>query len=374
MRAGKGVLHLGAGIVGAAGSTSGAAASAPPPHWPDLSLGRLYRSLATDGATALRVGVIVHAGGTTRFGRALLEDLCSCPYVAPVLVLRAPQPDRDAARAQRQAPAAFKLYQRLVARKARLAPDPLAAAPHEDLLGNVPSLDCELRSAGQLAPAGTAMAALQAARLDLIVNLTSSMPAAELVATARHGVWYYRVAGELVGATPVPGLREFLARTPVTRAALCALLPGVPSEAVLRDLHVATMVYLLPDANGSAPLWCAQHLLIAALHTLRTRGWPALLARPASPAPAAGARVDAPARAPGNVAILAWLGGMLLARVWRRIRRRPQQAPLWNLALRRSAQPLYERASIQDLRGFKWIANPPGHFLADPVPPNCNLL
>jgi len=357
---------LGAGIVGAAGSTGGAAASAPPPHWPDLSLGRLYRSLSTDGAPALRVGVIVQAEGTTRFGRALLDDLCACPYVVPALVLRVAQPGIDAAAAQHRAPAAFRLYQRLVARKTRLAPDPLAAAKHDDLLGKALSLDCEVRGTGHVAPSAAAMGPLQAAQLDVIVNLTSFKPADELVAAARHGVWYYKVAGEIVGATPVPGLREFMARTPVTTAELCALLPDVAGPVVLRELHTATLVYLLPDANGSAPLWCAQHLLIAALHTLRTRGWTALLRKSTSSTKGAPAREDARARAPGNLAILAWLGGLLLARVWRRIRRRPQQAPVWNLALRRSARPLYERASMQDLREFRWIANPPGHFLADP--------
>ncbi|MBS0389126.1 MAG: hypothetical protein JSR15_11665, partial [Proteobacteria bacterium] len=356
---------MGAGIEAAAGSAGGAAAAAPP-AWPDLSLGRLYRDLPAHGAPALRVGVIVDEARTTQFARALLDDLCSCAYLAPVLVLQAALTGNAPGGASRRAPGAFRLYQRLVQRKQRLAPDPLAVAGHQDLLAGLPVLRCELRDGQRLLPAAPAARTLQAAQLDLIVNLTAWAPADEIVAATRHGVWYYRVGGAVLGSTPVPGLREFIARDPVTTAELRAQLPGGAGELILRQLHTATMIYLLPDANGSAPVWCAQHLLIAALRCLYARGWPALLqeSTPAAPAPPLSPRGGA--QTPGNLRLLAWLGAQVLERAWRRLRGRPQRSPVWSLAVRRSARPLYERATAQDRREFHWIRNPAGHFLADP--------
>jgi len=315
------------------------------------------------GAPALRVGVIAYADGTTRFGRALLDDLCSCAYLSPVLVLHAPSP---ASATVRRPPAAYHVYQRVVGRKARLAPDPLAGAQHRDLLGGLPTLACGMRDGAQLSLPAGALDALRRAELDLVVNLTGIAPDSELVDATRHGIWYYRVGGAPLGSTAAPGLREFIRRDPVTTAELRALVPGRAGELVLRSVHVATMVYLLPDANGSAPLWCAQYLLIAALRTLHARGWMALQREAAAAAPAAPQAPAASAQSPGNAALLTWLGARLLARAWHRLRGRGAESPCWNLALRRSARPLYERASTQDLREFRWIANPPGHFLADP--------
>ncbi len=357
---------LGAVIAGAAGSTGGATASVASSVWPDLSLGSFYRARSAGGAPALRVGVIVHASGTSQFGRSLLEDLRACPYVTLACVLHAPGPGRGGDFVLRAAPAAFRLYQRLVARKPGpalgLGLDPLAAATHQDLLAGVPVLACEMSAHRELTLAPPTLQALLAAQLDLIVNLTACTPAAQLAGAARHGLWYYRVAGETIGATPLPGLREFIDREPVTTTELRAMTADGSGELILRQLHTATSMQMLPDSNVPNPFWCAQHLLLSALCAVHTQGWPALR-QEAPPAPPARRRL---ARPVVSAALLARLGARVAARVWRRIRIGQRQEPLWYLGVRRSALPLYARATAQDMRSFRWVPNPPGHYLADP--------
>jgi hypothetical protein len=310
----------------------------------------------------LRVGVIVPADGTTHFGRTLLEDLRACPYLTLACALHVPGPGRSGDFVLRAAPAALRLYRCHVARRPRLAPDPLAAATHQDLLAGVPLLVGELQADRGLALAPPELATLLSARLDLLVNLTACTPAADLVGAARHGLWYYRVAGEPLGATPLPGLREFIGREAVTTTELRAMPPDGSGELVLRQLHTATSMELLPDANVPAPCWCAQHLLVAALRALHAHGWPALR-REASPAPPVRRR---PARPAESAALLGRLAARVLARGWRRLRGGRRPAPRWHLGVRRSALPLYERATAQELRAFRWLPNPPGHFFADP--------
>jgi hypothetical protein len=327
-----------------------------------LSLGRLYRALSAGGAPALRVGVIVHADGTTHFGRTILEDLRACPYLTLASVLHAAGPGRSGDFILRAAPAALRLYQRHVERKSGLAPDPLAAATHRDLLVGVPVLAGELPADRQLTLAPPALATLLGAQLDLLVNLTACTPAAELVRAARYGLWYYRVAGEPVGATPLPGLREFIRREPLTTTELRAMWPGGSGELILRQLHTATSMRWPPESNVPAPFWCAQHLLVAALCTLHGQGWP-VLRQEASPEPPARRRLARPLE---SAALLGRLTAGVLKRGWRRIRGGRRQEPLWYLGVRRSALPLYERATANELRAFRWLPNPPGHFLADP--------
>jgi hypothetical protein len=233
---------------------------------------------------------------------------------------------------------------------------------HEDLLAGVPVHAGELPTDRRLTLAPPALATLLAAQLDVLVNLTACTPAAELVGAACHGLWYYRVAGEPVGATPLPGLREFIRREPVTTTELRAMPPDGSGELVLRQLRSATSMELLPDSNVPAPFWCAQHLLVAALRALHAQGWPALR-HEASPAPPARRRLARPVE---SAALLAGLAARVLARGWRRIRGGRRQGPLWYLGVRSSALPLYECATAHQMRTFRWLPNPPGHFRADP--------
>jgi hypothetical protein len=244
----------------------------------DLGLAALFRH-SSAARPALRIGVVLDGGWTTRCFRAVLEDvagsdfarLCAVVYDARV---NEPAPSgwrrvwRALARRDAGRPAAPSLYTRLVDRPDP-AQDPLAAVPCVDLLDDVKTFTL---------PLDDAAAVLRDLELDVLLLFGTRPLPDSLAGYARYGAWRYEhgLVDPCADGSGAP-LRALAEHDPVSSVCLRAAAGGAP--VTLCRGEFPTSRTLSVSENRHAPFWGTQHFVIQKLNELHRYGWDRLVER-----------------------------------------------------------------------------------------------
>jgi hypothetical protein len=341
----------------------------------DFSLNRLYYH-SCSSSPRLRVGLLLQSLCLKAFARAVLLDLLQCDFVDLVggvrnASYRRLRPLTGWQRARRlftdrryRAALPFALYLRTVDRRAVVAPDPDVEVDCSEELSRVQILGVDpvhSRWRDQMPP--EAVDYLRALDLDVLLRFGFGILTGDVLRIARYGVWSYH-HGDIARYRGGPAhLWELIEDAPVSGVTLQVLAEELDAGVVIAKSLFQTLPTLALRENRFGPYWSTTHFVIQAMHTLHSRGPAAAQARLQAAGPYTGRR--AIYRAPGGWDLAKWLVPKIGRRVLRRITQRPTP-PKWRVAIHRSETPLLPDLREDALRGFQWIKNPDGHWLADP--------
>jgi hypothetical protein len=205
-----------------------------------------------------------------------------------------------------------------------------------------------------------AVAKIRARDLDVLINLSSRTLTGEILGAARLGIWSYRYADSDFYAGEPPHFWEMYEHSPVSGVDL--QMETANEARTLCKSYFTTFPSISVSRNRFAPYWGSTELVIRKLNELHRRGAEALTRNSTS---SASDHKPIVRGTPTNLEMAQWLGPALLGKALRYPFRR-KVVQHWNIALRVSAQPLFEDPANGSLHGFRWIDSPPGHFWADP--------
>jgi hypothetical protein len=342
----------------------------------DFSLNRVYYH-SSSSRPPLRVALWIDSTSLAAYQRAILQDLRECDYVELVAVignalhaaaLRSSSGVRRSWRrlvdSRCRQGACYSLYLATLDRRERVDPDPTVPIDCSDILAGIPLKPLTpLTGESRARFPQEAMEYLRSLDLEVIVRFGRGNLTGEILKVARYGVWsYYHSDSRSYRGGPAH-LWELIEGNPVSGVELRVLDEQPDAGLVLDRALFQTSPTLSVRANRFAPYWGSTHFVIRALHTVHERGCDASRAAAAPRWPYQGRRANY--RRPTAFDLARWLVPALTRRMLRRAVG-PQMTTRWRVAWRRSAKPLFPSVSLGDLRQFRWAANPPGHFLADP--------
>ena len=204
---------------------------------------------------------------------------------------------------------------------------------------------------------------IRAQRLDVLLRFGFNILRGDILAAARYGVWsYHHGDGDYYRGGPAC-FWELYEENPITGTMLQVLTEDLDAGKVLYKGQFATFPGLSRARNCLQPYWGATTFVIQKLHELHQHGWQHLESRALPAAPYRGRKKLY--SVPSTWEMLRWLGPRLLRRSLRRLTRRPM-IEHWRLAIRAGACLQAAPGAAPDLRGFRFVESPRGHFYADP--------
>jgi hypothetical protein len=345
---------------------------------PDLSLNRLYLRSDASGPR-LRVGVMLNGHHAQRFARQILTDIRASNFAELACVIENCAPPAQAARAGRsrlQRIAAHVLdsaqrkrllymaYLRWIDSRYRPEPNPVTQLDCSDLLEGVPRVmvtPVTTRFVDRFPP--ESVAAIKALDLDVILRFGFRIIRGEVLGSARYGVWSFHHDDSSRYRGGPPQLWELMEGNPVSGAVLQKLEDALDAGPVLGYVNLSSASVPSVSMNRFNVYWATQHLVIRKLYELHRHG-PDHLARGIIEHREYHGR-KAIYRTPNNLEMGRWLLSTAARKARNRITRVAKRVAHWQIALRRSKQPLHSTDS-PDLRSFEWLRSPRGHFWADP--------
>jgi hypothetical protein len=298
---------------------------------------------------ALRVGLILDGASLAAWRyRALWEivEASGTPVVAALLESAAPRPRSRVLRA----------YEALDARLFAPPRDPNEPTDASALLVECPFVEARAMPADDgLALAAPALAALRAARLDVLVQLGGGRLTGEVLDIARLGLWTF-AHDEDARAGALPLFDAVLRGDPVTETRLLARTSR--GEQLLYRSHASTERNSLAR-NRAATLWKSADFPGRALRGFAEGREPPFDG--GGVAPAGGAEHAAHAGA-GAVARFAASAIARVARTRARLRREER---VWFIAVRRRPDASIVEGGALD--GFEALSCPEDRFHADPI-------
>jgi hypothetical protein len=202
-------------------------------------------------------------------------------------------------------------------------------------------------------------------QLDVILRFGFNIIRGEILKAARCGVWSYHHGDNDYYRGGPPHYWELAENNPVSGVLLQVLNEELDGGLVLAKALLATEAGWSVLRNREHPYWTGTWLVIRKLHELHQYGWEHVRAQARASGPAAGRRKLY--RTPTNWEMVRFLAPRLLKRLPARLLRRPRTAH-WRIALRTNPQRFLSAERPPDMRGFRWVCPPQGHFYADPFP------
>jgi hypothetical protein len=200
-------------------------------------------------------------------------------------------------------------------------------------------------------------------QLDVLIRFGFNILRGEILTAAKYGVWSYHNGDNDYYRGGPAYFWEVYEGNPISGAVLQILTEELDAGKVLCKGLFATCPGISQARNGSQPFWGASTFMIQKLRELHQHGWERLERTAVPRAPYLGKKKIY--KTPSNSEMVRWLGPLLVRKSLRRFVRRPV-INHWRLAIRFGARPALNSGPVPDLRGFRWIESPKGHFYADP--------
>ncbi len=309
----------------------------------------------------LRVGVLVDEGSIPAYAKRVIEDIRSANY-SELSVVIAVQPSVEGRSLDRTKGLALKAYEILVEPRGQKRPDPLALVNCDDLLRDVPQIVVGASDSD----AGRSFAAQDLERfrslgLDVLVDFGRIAPRGASLPKTQHGVWRYHFGDRRRYPMGSGFLRELIDGSPLSGIELIRLGGTSDSDVTILSAQFSTTPSPSRRDNRFAPIWGACHFVVQGLWEVHRR-------QPAEDSGVPKARLvqEAVGRVPGSGEVLRWMAGQALHRS-NPLREHANAPVAWRIAVRRSHVPLYEDASIDALKAFRWLESDPNRHRADPV-------
>ena len=204
---------------------------------------------------------------------------------------------------------------------------------------------------------------IRAKNLDVLIRFGFNILKGDILNAARYGVWSFHHGDNDFYRGGPPHFWELYESNPISGVILQVLTEELDSGLVLCKSLFATGNTISVSQNSFSPYWGAADLMIRKLNELHRFGWDYLQQNSVSPAPYHGKR--ALYRTPSNWDMARWLAPIVVKKAVKRSFGK-SGIPHWQIGVRLNATPLVSRTSDGDLRGFRWIDSPKGHFWADP--------
>ena len=201
--------------------------------------------------------------------------------------------------------------------------------------------------------------------LDVILCFGFNIIRGEVLNAARYGVWSYHHGDNDYYRGGPAHFWELFEENPFSGVLLQVLNEELDGGLVLCKAHLATEQGSSLIHNRVRPYWVGSLFVIRKLHELHQYGWEQVLARTLPNRPHPGQRKLY--RIPTNREMVGFLARRLVKSAQARLTRR-EHIWHWRIALRPSALGGLSADAAPDMRGFRWIESPKGHFYADPFP------
>ena len=315
---------------------------------------------APESGMRLRVGVVCNGRRVPRYVRGILDDLLHAEFVELVLVseLACQSPTSE----HYEESLAMRLLSSQVEVRYRQYADPLELVESEDLLGGVERMKCRASPEGRsLRLCADDCRLLQERRLDVLLNFCSRPIVATADPVATYGLWYFHFGDSRRYPEGSGFVRELIDGCTLSGIELIQRTEVAGDDAILARTLFSTTAFPSRLVNRYAPVWGSRHLVVQSLWELAEGG--TVVPLPPTPAP----ETARPARrALRNREVLMWFACEAVRRVWRK--RNVSGGELhWRIGLRRAPTPLFHEPGKEDLRSFRWLESPAGHYWADPV-------
>jgi hypothetical protein len=295
---------------------------------------------------------------TSLWQRSVIEEVQAsdvAEVVACVIAHEPTAPGREStARAEKSGPSmrrwAWRLYQRLDARRVPSSADPDVMSDVSDLLGTLPRI--EIVPSGDGAVEQSVLDRIAVAELDAVIDVSSDQVASTIGSTVRDGLWVFRTAED-----DDAEFAMLSGRSTTTAVALVRRPDAVHAEEVLATSTFASDAGSVSRYRAQA-YFGATHLVVAELRRLHTGARSGSHARASIPAQ--------PAEAPDNTAVIRWIAPLVLRKAARRVSRTlggHDEIQHWQIGYR--VRRTSDVGSL-DLGTFTWVESPKGHFYADP--------
>jgi hypothetical protein len=318
---------------------------------------------STSQAPQLRIGILLDGPTLPAHAAETLGHIVNSNFARLALALLNATPERPSA-AKLAGYGLFKRYVKWDARRVSEAPDPLAEVDCSrhfkdvESLAVTPIIDQDLQRFPD-----HAIAHIREKNLDVLVKLGFGRLRGEVLDAARYGVWAYHHGDPEQYRGGPPYFWEIYDDNLLTCTALERLAEEPNQDQVLYKGVFATLQGSSWARNRVQPYWGSTTFLIQKLRQLHELGWESVAADIAN-------RVSPRSRKtyslPTDLEMLPWLGKIFLRTAAHRVRYSivGEELPHWMLGVKTN-----HSSRIQgplNLREFRWIQSPRGHFYADP--------
>jgi len=208
-----------------------------------------------------------------------------------------------------------------------------------------------------------AVARIRDKNLDVLVSFGSQLPGGEILNAVRYGVWSYHHGDPDQYRGGPPYFWEIYEDNLISCAALERLAGNPDENQVLYKGSFATIQGSSWARNRVQPYWGSTTFLIQKLHQLHESGWASIDAEIPTPDRGRQKRNTVPT----DAQMLPWLSKILLHTCVQRARHSivGEELPHWLLGVKTENTSPGKRGPL-NVREFRWIQSPRGHFYADP--------
>jgi len=326
----------------------------------------------------IRVGVLLDSPKLSRFFARIIEDIQASNFAKLELLVYRKAPTPAAAANPTRSPlnslarrmfdsklrkrTLYRLYLDLVDRRMKQANHPMDKRDCSDLLAGIESIEVE--------PIGQkfvhrfpeeALEQIRARDLDVLIRFGFNILHGDILKAARYGVWSYHHGDNDFYRGGPAHFWELHEGSPLSGVILQVLTEELDGGLVLCKSQFTTQATMSMSANRYAPYWGSTDFMIRKLNELHQFGWEHVEKSAVPRAPYHGKRKLY--RLPTNLDMVQWLAPLFLKKALRYpFRKRTVQH--WQIAVRTDGKGLLENS--RDLKGFRWLKAPKGHFWADP--------
>ena len=262
----------------------------------------------------------------------------------------------------------WALYTKLDQHFSKLEDDPLIELDCSDLLGDIEAMHVEpiTKRFVHRFPENI-LEEIRAKQLDVLLRFGFNILRGGILTAAKHGVWSFHHGDNDYYRGGPAHFWEMYEQSPLSGAMLQVLTEELDGGRVLMKGLFATESGLSLKRNRLQPYWGSAHFVLAKLWELHFFGWEHIERRLIAPAPYLGKRKIY--RRPENPEVLRWAIPQVLTRAGKRVwstAARLEEPRHWRIAIRKVSGPPLCDGRQPDMRGFRWIDSPAGHFYADP--------
>jgi hypothetical protein len=293
----------------------------------------------------LKIGLLLNEMQVPRYVYQVIEDITRSNFAVIRLTVMHQQPQPYKA-------ALYSWYSQFDVKHYPLHPDPFELIDASSLLTKVPSLPSE---------------AIPSHNLDVIFHFGSNILEADLLKSARYGIWSFHYGDNDFYRGGPPYFWELVEDASLSGVILQVLTGQPYAGPVLAKIQFPTLPGLSQQSNRWAPYLGSTHMVIQKLHELHENGWDFVLAKCIPTAPYQGKRN--PYQSPTNVDMVCWLAPRVTSKALTKPFRKTDIVWHWRLGLRVGGQAIHASACDRcpaDVSGFRWLESPKGYNWADP--------
>ena len=313
---------------------------------------------STSRAPQLRIGVLLDGPAIPAYLAETLEHIANSDFARVELAVF----NADASHVPKKNTGLFARYVAWDAKRISEAPDPLAEVDCTRYLKDVETLSVTpiVDQDSQRFP-DDAIARIREKNLDVLVKFGFGQLRGEILNAARYGVWAYH-HGDPNRYRGGPSYFWEIYEDNLLTCTVLERLADEPSEnQILCKGAFATIQGSSWARNRVQPYWGSTTLLIQKLHQLHESGWDSVEAGTSKALPIRGGKAYS---LPTDLELLPWLSKIVARTFIQRARHSivGEELPHWMLGVKTKNTS----SAKLNLREFRWIQSPRGHFYADP--------